>query len=71
MTELIATGSDETPRARPRRSRLARLHVGAAIGAMAKAVGQAYFLAYVAPSETKQGQPMRSAEVEEGRDPSW
>ncbi len=41
-----------------------------AFGAMAKVVAQAFCLAYVAPYQgSRPAQP--TAEVEDGRDPSW
>ena len=69
MAEIVA---HPIPFRRTRLLRLRKLSIGSALLAMAKAVGKAFEMAYVAPYETKarQSHPGGRADLQ-GRDPSW
>ena len=71
MTDISATGPITDRRTQPQRPELPRLSVGAAIGAMGRAVGQAFEMAYVAPYRTSRRPPHASTQMENGRDPAW
>lgn len=71
MTDVTATGPVAEPGAQSQPRKRAGLSVGAVIGAMTRAVGQAFDMAYVAPYQKSRRPPPALAEAEEGRDPDW
>lgn len=73
MTDITTTGAIVTRRVRSLRLKLPKLTpLGTAIGAMARAVGQAFDMAYVAPYQSRRRQPHSGSDrLPDGRDPSW
>ena len=72
MTELITTAPIANRLPSLSRTSLPKLGLGAALVATARAVGQAFTLAYVAPFTGRRiHDPTRSDEYFGGRDPRW
>lgn len=71
MADVAPTAPGVEPREQPQRPKLPGLSVGATIGAIAAAVGQAFEMAYVAPYRMDRRHPSASADAEDGRDPTW
>ena len=69
MVKIAATGPAAEPRKQSQRPKLPGFSVGAAIGAMAAAVGQAFSMAYVAPYQMGRRRPPASTEAADGRAP--
>ncbi len=72
MTELITTAPIANRFPSLPHTSFPKLGVGAALAATARAVGQAFTLAYVAPfTGPRLHDPTRSDEYLGGRDPRW
>ena len=71
MTEDTATRPDTVRRTQARRQKLPRLSLAAGMGALAKAVGHAFELAYVAPYSGSRRPRPAPPQAEDGRDPAW
>ena len=71
MTDITAACPMTDRRTQLQRPKVPRLPLGAAIGAMASAVGQAFAMGYVAPFQTSRRAPHPPTQAEDGRDPTW
>lgn len=72
MTDIISTAPIAIRPARLPRLRLRRIGIGAALGAIAGLIGQAFNLAYVDPfTSLKRRPPVIPDDDLEGRDPNW
>jgi hypothetical protein len=70
MTDITSTSSIIARTTRPLRLELPKLAIGQTLGAMARAVGEAFEMGYSAPYQVAR----RHAEAprdEQGRDPGW
>jgi hypothetical protein len=68
MAEIIT----HRPLRRTRLLSLSELRIGASLAAMSTALGEAFWMAYVAPFETVARRPPPAGEAElQGRDPNW
>lgn len=70
----VTTSPEKSHDALAPRPKLPELSVGTSIGAITRALGQAYLLAYVAPYRADKRPPPGRGEDwrdEDGRDPDW
>ena len=68
MTDITVTTPVADSRVQPQQPKLS---VGATMGAMARGVGQAFEMAYVAPYQMGRRPWPNSTQAEDGRDPAW
>jgi hypothetical protein len=68
MTDISATGPIADSRTQPKTPRCS---LDATIGAIARAVAEAFHMAYVAPYQTSRRPPHAFTQTEDGRDPAW